>query len=137
MIIRRLTLLVTLLFILNFLQGQEKKVEIFTEIDSAEFIPYIGNQPLVMVPVKSFIIDADTLNNFTLTIHFQDETIFDIVRNLHFDFLKYKKYEIVEKNKIVRKVEHYSDYQQDTLFDKYTIRNLSLQHYLSNLSSIE
>ncbi len=135
--ISKLAFFVIITFFQLNIYAQERKVEIFTSIDSAEFIPYIGNQPLVMLPVKSFIIDADTLDNFTLTIHFQDETIFDIVKNVHFEFLKYKKYEIVEKNKVIRKIEHRTDYQQDTLFDKYTIRNLSLQHYLSNLSSTE
>ncbi len=117
---------------------QNKSILVYTLKPEAEFIPFVNGQKMSMIPVDSFYFEADTLEFVELYIHFLDKKTSDLKKTIDFNMIKNKKYEIVYKSKILRKInEAGTSEKADTLYDKFRIKNHSFTSYLGEFGSGE
>lgn len=116
--------------------GQQKKVEIYTKIEKAKFIPYINNVKMTNYPVDNFIYMIETDQIVNLTINFVDERIIDLFIPIEFGGIKFQKYQIVYKSNSQKQIDYLSKTpQNDTLLDLFTLKNKSFSNYLKNLNN--
>ncbi|MBN2892591.1 MAG: hypothetical protein JXL97_12055 [Bacteroidales bacterium] len=133
------TLFFTILMLISFsVFSQNKTVEVYTTLPNAGFIPFINGEQMLMMPVDTFFIDADTLQNFELIISFEDTEIADIKKKINFDFLKHKKYEIVYRGGIAETIDDLDGSEVPIgTYQKYMIKDRSAKYYLKKTTTID
>ena len=132
LIMKKLTsLLFILIMLLNYFSfSQSKSIEIYTTLQNASFIPYFNGEKQEMFPVDTFIMEIDTLQNFELLIHFEDENIADLTKKINFNMFKNKKYEIVPTSYFVSTLNDLDGADaSDTLIQKFMIKDRTAGKY--------
>lgn len=116
--------------------SQQKKVEIYTTIQKAKFIPYINNVKMTDSPVDTFTYKVETDQIVNLKVDFVDKRIIDLFIPIDFNGIKFQKYKIVYKSKNKKQLEYLeSTPQNDTLLDLFTLKNESFKNYLKNINN--
>ena len=111
----------------------QKKVEIYTKLKNASFIPYINDEQMTMIPVDTFVYEFDTVSIVNLTVHFPDSNVYDLSEKLNFNGIKYKKFEIVERPKVIKRVRDLTQRNKsENLDDKFMLRNKTFINYLNS-----
>jgi hypothetical protein len=124
-------ILIFILFLSSFSAFAQKKLEIYTKLKEAAFIPYINDEQMTMIPVDTFSYSFDTATIVHLTIHFPDSTIYDISKKLNYNGLKYKKFQIVKRKKIIQKLTDIKQrHKADTLKASFMLKDESFGEYL-------
>jgi len=129
------TSLLLFLFFTSSIYAQERKIEIYTTIKDASFIPIIENKALSNIPVDTFIYVVETDTIINLSIDFPNKSVMDLFITIDFDGIKHKKYQIVYKNKAQKTLDLLTDTpENDTLFDLFSLKNESFKNYLKNVN---
>lgn len=136
--ILKIGLLVFTLLINFSIFSQTKSVELYTSEPGASFIPIINGEQILMMPVDTFFINADTLEKFELIISFEDQEIADIIKKVNFTFLKHKKYEIVPRGGIAEVIDDLDGEEVPTgVYQKYMIKDRSANHYIEKQTDFD
>lgn len=137
---KKLTLFVFvfIMFLNYFSFSQNKSIEIITIHQNARFIPYINGEKQEMFPVDTFFMNADTIPYIELLIHFEDEKIADLTKNISFDLFKHKKYEIVPTSFFVSTINDLDGADAtDTLVQLFMIKDKTVINYLKRETTFD
>jgi len=127
--------IVIILFSMLTTFGQKRTIEIYTNQETAAFIPIINKTQMSDTAVKYYKYETDFDEKIQLLIHFPDSTTADLYKFIDFSGnLKTQKYEIVLAKK-AKLLQDYSGINRDKTrpaYMKFNLKNRSFGAYLSD-----